>query len=88
MLRIKMKPWGLKLVSKLRNGGFVDVVTDSLCFNFDFSFYAHEEQEATINDANANKLIRVDWVGPKESSKKFDPSAAITAYLEFEKSMS
>ena len=37
MLRIKMKPWGLKLVNKLKNGGFVDTDVDNLCFNFDFS---------------------------------------------------
>ena len=84
-----MKPWSLKLVSKLEKGGYLDgeMGDEPLCFNFDFSFYAHEEQEAMINDANANKLVRVDWVGPKESAKKFDSTAAITAYLEFEKSM-
>jgi hypothetical protein len=87
MLRIKVRPDSQKVVEGLAKYGGVEPEHDSLCFNFDLSFYAHEELEATVNDANMNKLIRVDWVGAQESSGKFDVTKAVTAILEYEKSL-
>jgi hypothetical protein len=59
-----------------------------MCFSFDLSFYAHEETESAKTEPNMNKLIRVDWAGTQESSGKYDVTKAMTAVLEYEKSLS
>ena len=81
-----MKEDSLKIVKMIRDSGNLNT-DQNLCFNFDFSFYAHEELESTINDTNMNKLIRTDWVGTTESSGKFDITKGITAVMEYEKSL-
>ena len=87
MLRVKVKQDSLIIVQMLQDYNMLENYHETLCFNFDFSFYAHEELESTINDTNMNKLIRTDWVGTHESSGKFDTTKGITAVMEYEKSL-
>ena len=88
LLRLKLKPDSMRLVNDLARYELFDPRHDHLCFNFDLSFYAHEEIESTINDSSVNKLIRADWVGTQKSSGKFDVTKPITVVLEYEKSLS
>ena len=50
MLRLKLRKDMLKLINKLKTFEVFDPEDedDSLCFNFDLSFYAHEEVESTM----------------------------------------
>ena len=45
MLRVKVKEDSLEIVKMLQDTKILHNENESLCFNFDFSFYAHEELE-------------------------------------------
>lgn len=86
MLRITVET--NEIIQALKSYKLYDHHSESLCFNFDLSFFADEVDSHHTGDNEDNKLIRVDWTGKEQSSGNFDTSGRITAFLEFEKSLS
>ena len=85
LLRIKVNV--MDVISTLEHLNLYDPRHEDLCFNFDLSLFADEVSESHLSDNEDNKLIRIDWLGLEQSTKRKDTSGRITAFLEFEKSM-
>jgi hypothetical protein len=61
---------------------------DDICYSFDLAIYAHEVGDDHTQDKLNNQLIRVDWKGKEQSKDRFDATGRLTAFVEFEKSLS
>ena len=77
-----------RILDTLTHFGLFEPAQDDLCFNFNLSLFIDEVGQEHLHDDSHNKLIRVDWHGKEISHGELDVTQRITAFLEFEKSIS
>lgn len=87
-LALKIKVNVMDLLKTLESFQLFNSQREDVCFNFDISIFADEVNQSHLSDDEDNKLIRVDWQGKEQSHEKFDVSGRISAFVEFEKSLS
>jgi len=87
-LKLTLRLVGKPVLDLLQLNQLYEPSRDTLCFNFFLSLFIDEISTRHLQDEQSNQMVRVDWQGREQALGEFDTNQRITAFIEFEKSIS